>query len=165
MTKRKRKSKENRNANWVEFITPLSFEECVSRLPKHIILSTTRDTCEFEIEPNINDKRNQSIFVWGQLHRMGDETLVAGEAGVSLFAWILPIAVVVGFIAILGIGAGGGFTNYIPATFVVFGLILGGIWHSLVHRRNQLLQSVFAVFQPVRKVRDGTNWLHLSFPF
>jgi hypothetical protein len=161
MEKRKGKPKDKHFP--IEFISPFSLEECVTRLPSKVVTQISRDAYEFELRSNINDKRNQFINVYGYLQRNDETTtLILGEATFSPLLYIFTIAVIP-FIAM-------GFSKFVGSLVipVLFIALIEGLLLYFPHRtKKQLSQSIFEIFKPKRKVKARSKYQHqtLLFPW
>jgi hypothetical protein len=161
MEKRKRKPKDDRFP--IEFISPYSLEECIQRIPTKLVTCISQDTYEFYLNPNINDNLNQFVNVYGYLQRESETTtLILGEAKLNPILYIFSLAVIP-FIAI-------GFSKFVgnavtPIFFIA--LIEGLILYFLRHTKKRLSQSIFEIFKPKRKAKEGSKYQHqtLLFPW
>src|SRR5262245_10436549 len=88
MEKPKRKPKGEHFA--IEFISPFSLEECVSRIPPELVVKVSAHSYEFHLKSNVNDKRNQFSNISGYLRRNDEmSTLVQGKLSINPMLYVL----------------------------------------------------------------------------
>ncbi|MEO8611575.1 MAG: hypothetical protein ABI690_26995 [Chloroflexota bacterium] len=152
MEKRKRKPKDEKFQ--IEFISPFSLEDCISRLPTKVVRQVLSDAYEIELKPNFNDKRNQFINIYAYLERNDStSTLIVGEGKFSPILYIFAIPV----IPFVILGFSGLIRNLIMGLIFV-GLVEGFFAYILFRTKKQLTYSVFAAFRPIRKAKNTSKF-------
>jgi len=148
MEKRKRKPKDQRFA--IEFMSPFSLEECVSRIPSGLVIKVSPQAYEFHLKSNINDKRNQFTNISGYLQR-DDETStnIRGKISTNPILYVF-LAIVIPFFALL---FGGMLNNLLLGGIFIFSIITFTIYTTIMEQKR-VAEGMFNVFKPIPKAKE-----------
>jgi hypothetical protein len=155
-----RKRKPNDAHFPIEFTSPFSLQECLSRLPEKIVRQISENTYEFELKPDIDKERNQFINVYGYLERVDETTTrIIGESRLSLTFYIFALIM----IPVIATGISQ-FTGSLLTGIII--TILGEGLLTLFLRRDQkqLGEAVFATFRsPLRGITKPHRTLFFAW--